>query len=135
MVVKRYLPIAAAAAIACAACSSSSASSLSASQLAHKISGCAAFTTDTPASIETAEATCTLADGSLVTIGTFPTSGAEQQWIQDGGSTLSPDPAFAGCCIQGSGWAATVGLNNAGTPLEPDYQAVLSAIGGRQVNG
>lgn len=137
MAVRKHLPVLAAVIAAAAACSSPPAppAALTAQQLAQKITQCSGVTADTPSSIETAEASCTLADGSPVTIGTFATSGAEQQWIQAGGSPSSPDPLYVGCCVQGDGWAATVGFAADGSSLESGYRIVMSALGGRQVTG
>jgi hypothetical protein len=84
----------------------------SATSLAQKIPGCANISTNTPAVDEVQEVTCTLNDGSIITIGTFSSSGNETQWISDGGYPSDPDPAYVGCCVEGSGWAAQVGFNN-----------------------
>jgi len=80
----------------------------------------------------TGDVTCSLPDGSLLEIATFATQTGETQWIENGGTGPGPpDPSYAGCCIQGNGWAATVGA--------PDYvgqgaTVVTLAIGGRVVN-
>jgi hypothetical protein len=108
----------------------------SATSLAQKIPGCSGAAADTPSVLETGEATCTLPDGSLITVGTFSSSASETQWIQDGGSPSSPDSLYVGCCIQGSGWAATVGFSDdTQSPIGANYQTVISAIGGRHVTG
>jgi hypothetical protein len=85
--------------------------------------------------MEIQDVTCTLQDGAPVEIGTFANSSDERQWILDGGSPISPDSAYAGCCVQGNGWAATVGFNNNLGPMDQDYNQVISALGGREVSG
>jgi hypothetical protein len=85
--------------------------------------------------MEVQDVTCTLQDGAPVEIGTFVNPGDERQWISDGGSPTSPDPAYAGCCVQGKGWAATVGFNNSNGPMDQDYNYLISALGGREVDG
>lgn len=108
----------------------------SAHSLAAKISGCSGITPGTPAVMEVQDVTCNLPDGAPVEIGTFANSSAEQHWISDGGSPMSPDPMFGGCCVQGSGWAATVGWGNNGVGGgAADFPKVISALGGRQVDG
>lgn len=47
------------------------------------------------------------------------------------GYPSDPDPVYAGCCIEGNDWAATVGFNNSQGPLDVDYNQVISASGGR----
>jgi hypothetical protein len=116
-----------------AACGSSA--PLTARQLAAKIPGCTGTFANTPAVMEEQDVTCTLVDGAPVDIGTFATAGDERQWISDGGSPASPDPAYAGCCIQGDGWAATVGFNSSLGPMDVDYRQVIKALGGRMVTG
>jgi len=81
------------------------------------------------------DVTCTLQDGAQIEIATFANSGDERQWISDGGSPSAPDPAYAGCCIEGNGWAATVGFNNSQGPMDVDYNYVIKAIGRRQAQG
>jgi hypothetical protein len=107
----------------------------SASSLAQKIPGCAHVTADTPAVDEVQQVGCIRPDGAVITVGTFSSSANETQWISTGGDPAASDPAFSGCCIQGSGWAATVGFNAQSGPVDVDYQSVISAIGGREVQG
>ena len=76
------------------------------------------------------DATCTLRDGSAVTIATFTTAAAERAWLQHGGGGNPPDPSFAGCCVFGNGWAATVGPGTRHVPGDRDFTRVIRAIGG-----
>jgi hypothetical protein len=101
--ISRMKPLAVliAAALLLAACSSPA--PLTARQLAGKIPGCSGTYASTPAVLEEQDVTCTLPDGAPVTIGTFAASRDETAWISDGGSPASPDPAYAGCCVQGPG--------------------------------
>jgi hypothetical protein len=129
---KSLIPVAAAV-VLLAACGSSGPPS--AHSLAAKIPGCGSITAGTPAVMEVQDVTCTLQDGAQIEIGTFANPADEKQWITDGGSPSSPDPAYAGCCIQGNNWAATVGFNNNSGPMNVDYKQVIAALGGREVNG
>lgn len=106
-------------------------SSGSATTLASKIPGCTNVASGTPAVMATGDATCSLSDSSQVEIATFADSADERQWISDGGYPPAPDPAFAGCCIEGNGWAATISAPGDGG----DFSQVTNAIGGRQVQG
>jgi hypothetical protein len=104
----------------------------SAMALAQKIAGVTGCGQSTPDVESTGDVICSLSDGSQVELATFATQSAEMQWIQNGGTGSPPDPAYAGCCIQGNLWAATVSA--------PDYvdsgsTAVIAALGGRVVNG
>jgi hypothetical protein len=105
-----------------------------ASALAAKIPGCSysALSGQAPNVLSTGEHYCNLRDGATVEIATFASTAKEQKWILDGGSPSSPDPAFAGCCIQGDGWAATVD-SNFGMGATDQYY-VIKAIGGRMVS-
>jgi hypothetical protein len=124
-------------AAALAACGSAPASTAggtrpSAMTLARKIAGVTGCFASTPDVESTGDVICNLADGSQLELATFANQSAETQWIQNGGTGSPPDPSYAGCCIQGSGWAATVG--------GPDYVdqgsvPVIAALGGRVVNG
>ena len=123
-----------------AACSTTSTNatspaSLSATALANKIPGCGSPITNTPSVLARQDVTCTLQDGAQIEIVTFTSSGDERQWISDGGYPSDPDPVYAGCCVEGNDWAATVGFNNSQGPTDVDYNQVISAIGGRQVTG
>lgn len=143
---KRVIPVAAATVmLALAACSSSATSHgstapaaaathapPSAMSLAQQVAGVTGCSNATPDATSTGDVICELPDGSALELATFASVANEQQWIEDGGTGLPPDPSYAGCCIQGSGWAATVGT--------PDYVdrgsvAVIAALGGRVVNG
>jgi hypothetical protein len=107
----------------------------SAAALAHKIPGCGQLITDFHLSVLTRQdVSCTLQDGAGVEIATFASQGDERQWISDGGDPSTPDPSYAGCCIEGNGWAATIGFPSGGGPIA-DFDRVLSAIGGRKVSG
>jgi hypothetical protein len=131
---KKSLVSAAVAVALLAGCGSSGPSSAHA--LAAQITGCDGILSQTPAVMEITDVTCTLRNGAQVEIGTFANSNDEKQWISAGGSPESPDPAFAGCCIQGNDWAATVGWgNNVNTGNEAGFRKVISALGGRAVNG
>jgi hypothetical protein len=147
--VKRILLLAAAAVLALAACTTTATTAAppphsgtattpagtaapSAMSLAQKITGATGCQAATPDPTSTGDVTCTLPDGSQLELATFTTSADETQWIRDGGTGLPPDPSYAGCCIQGSGWAATVGA--------PAYVVrgsvpVIAALGGRVVTG
>lgn len=139
-VIKRLLP--AVGVLALAACSSpggphSAATTASpthpaAMTLAQEISGVTGCQEATPDVESTGDVICSLADGSQLELATFVTKSAETQWIQNGGTGSPPDPSYAGCCIEGNLWAATVGA--------PDYVdsgsvPVIAALGGRVVNG
>ena len=124
-------------ALALTACSSSAppkpAGPPSASALAAKIPGCSQITQMTPMVISVQDVTCTMSDGTLVEIATFTNAHNEQAWIENGGTGSPPDPAYAGCCIEGNLWAAT------GSWVGDDgdavfYQQVIAALGGRQVS-
>lgn len=106
---------------------------LTAASLAHRIPGCAGITPGTPTSSEKQDVTCVMPDNAQVEIGTFATTADERKWVSDGGYPPAHDPVFAGCCIQGDGWAATVGFGSNGEVN--DFPAVIKAIGGRQVSG
>jgi hypothetical protein len=67
-------------------------------------------------------------------IGTFANASDERQWINSGGDPTSPDSLDAGC-IQGQLWAASVGFNLSNRPMDVDFDTVIHAIGGRQVQG
>lgn len=140
---KRIL-LAAAVVLGLAACSSTTAgtaatapssattAAASAMTLAQKVAGVTGCQNATPDAISAGDVTCQLPDGSQLELATFASQAAETQWIGDGGTGTPPDPSYAGCCIQGSGWAATVGA--------PDYVdrgsvAVIAALGGRVVRG
>lgn len=129
---KSLIPVATALALL-AGCGSSGPPSAHA--LATRIPGCGQIISNTPSVLELKDVTCTLEDGAQVEIGTFANSSDERKWISDGGSPISPDPAYAGCCIQGNGWAATVGFNNNNSPMDTDFHHVTSALGGRTVEG
>ena len=140
----RITAAAALAVLALAGCSSSTTTAVTVSSpaapaapppaltLLHRIpgvTGCAAATADPE---DLTQATCQLPDGSLVEVATFATAADEMQWIEGGGAGSPADPSYAGCCIQGAGWAATVGA--------PDYvdrgaAVVTPVLGGRVVNG
>jgi hypothetical protein len=120
---------------ACGSSSPKPAGPPSASTLASKIPGCGDLLTNTPSVIAVEDVTCTLQDGAPIEIATFANSADERQWIADGGYPPDPDPAYAGCCIEGNGWAATVGFNSSLGPMDVDYNYVIKAIGGRQVQG
>lgn len=137
---KRILP--AAAVLALAACGTPAAPHAhdtaqtpahpSAMSLARKIPGVTGCQDATPDATSTGDVICNLPDGSQLELATFSASAAEDQWLADGGTGSPPDPSYAGCCIQGNGWAATVGA--------PDYAVkgsvpVIAALGGRVVNG
>jgi hypothetical protein len=129
---------AAALAVVAAGCGGGTASkhtTASATALAHKIPGCSSLITNTPSVLARQDVICTLQDGAQVEIATFAKSGDELRWISDGGSPDSPDPAYAGCCIEGKDWAATVGFNASSGPMDVDYRQVISAVGGREVTG
>jgi hypothetical protein len=132
---KMALCLSAVAAIVVLAGCSSTPASLTARHLATRIPGCTQITEETPAVMEIQDVTCTLPDGAIVEIATFATSNDERRWILDGGSPQSPDPAYAGCCIQGNKWAAAVGFSIVGKPGIIDDQLVTKAIGGRIVSG
>jgi hypothetical protein len=127
----------AAAVLALAACGSAQAhhAAVSAGALARRIPACGSLVTNTPSVLARQDVSCTLQDGSQVEIATFANSNDERHWISDGGSPDAPDPAYAGCCIEGKGWAATVGLNSINRPMDVDFRHVMSAIGGREVTG
>jgi hypothetical protein len=101
--------------------------------LAMRIPGVTGCAEQTPDAFALDDVTCYLPGGSLLEISTFATQPDELRWIGDGGTGPGPpDPSYAGCCIEGDGWAATVGV--------PDYvvkggAVVTAAIGGRVVNG
>lgn len=126
------LPAAAVALVLALAACGSPAKPLTAHELARKIPGCADITAYTPAVIETGDVKCTLRDGAEVEIGTFGNARDERRWISDGGYPLFPDPVFAGCCVQGGGWAATV--SSPGPPMA-DLALIRKALGGRVVDG
>jgi hypothetical protein len=71
------------------------------------------------------EAPCALGDGTVMEIDTFTSSDAEDSWITAQGE-------YDACCVEGRLWAATVDATV--IPSEPDWQKVLSAIGGREVS-
>jgi hypothetical protein len=126
-----FIPAAVAALAACGG----SASPPSASALAAKIPGCSynAMSGQAPDVLSTGEYYCNLQDGATVEIATFANTANEQKWILDGGSPISPDPAFAGCCIEGAGWAATVSSDIGMGAADQGY--VIKAIGGKMVSG
>ena len=104
----------------------------SALALARKIAGVTGCQQQTPDVEVASDVTCDLPGGSQVEIAAFATHAGEVQWIANGGSGSPPDPSYAGCCIEGTLWAATVGA--------PDYVdtgsvPVIRALGGRVVNG
>jgi hypothetical protein len=107
----------------------------SARALAHKIPGCGGIIAGTLSDMEAQDVTCTLQDGAPVEIGTFANASDERQWINSGGDPALPDSLYAGCCIQGQLWAATVGFNLSNGPMDVDFDTVIHAIGGRQVQG
>ena len=91
-----------------------------------KIPGCtASLLTSPPGPTVAQEVSCTLGDGTVVEIATFTSSAAEGSWITGQGE-------YDACCVQGNLWAATVDATV--IPSEPDWQKVLSAIGGREVS-
>jgi hypothetical protein len=112
---------------------SSSSSPPSAMALAQKVPGTSGCQTQTPDVEVTQDVICQFANGSQLEIATFASGADETQWIQNGGSGSPPDPSYAGCCVEGALWAATIG--------GPDYAGssgaspVISAVGGRVVNG
>jgi hypothetical protein len=120
---------------ACGSSEPKSAPPPSPSALADKIPGCAQLIVNTPTVNSLQDVTCILTDGAQVELATFASQADETQWIQNGGPGSPPDPTYAGCCIEGNHWAATVGFNNNQGPTDVDYNAVIAAIGGRQVNG
>ena len=127
--IKRILP--AVAVITLAACSSPATTSTHthAMTLAQKISGVTGCRDATADAGSTGDVTCTLADGSQLELATFATQSAETRWIKNGGT--GANPYYAGCCVDGNLWAATVGL--------PDYVVhgsapVIAALGGRVVH-
>ena len=114
----------------------------SARDLAAKISGCTHITARTPAVMELQDVTCSHG-GTPVEIGTFANAHQEHRWIADGGSPMSPDPDYAGCCVQGDLWAATVDFNKlkaesgyyfALDPTAVMFAEIEDALGGSQVN-
>ncbi len=133
MRMKSLVPVIAVLAVLLTGCGSSGPPSARA--LARKIPGCSGISNGTPGAMESQDVLCTLQDGAQIEIGTFANTSDERQWIGDGGSPASPDPAYAGCCIQGNLWAATVGFNNSLGPMDVDFNAVMHALGGRMVQG
>ena len=127
----RPLAIIALAAAVLAGCSSGGPPA--AASLAGKIPHCGSLATNTPPVIAVQDVTCIMPDGSQVELVTFATSADEQQWIASGGSPATPDPQYDGCCLQGTGWAATIGDGGNGTLV--DWYDVTKALGGRQVTG
>jgi hypothetical protein len=132
---RRSLLLAAAVLAAALAACGSPAAPLTARELAAKIPGCAQAVIATPSVMEVQDVTCVLQDGAYFDIGTFASKQDEREWITDGGSPDSPDPAYPGCCIQGNGWAATVGLASYTGPMTMYLRQVVRALGGRIVNG
>lgn len=130
--------LAAAASVAAVTLTACGSSPPAAAGLAGKIPRCGQLANATPASFVQQDVTCTFADSQGATVNvevaTFTGSADEQKWISDGGTPSSPDPAYGGCCIQGNGWAATVDSYTVGTG-NADFHTVMSAIGGRQVQG
>ena len=104
-----------------------------AASLAQRISGCGFITASTPPVIAEQDVTCLMPDGEQLEVVTFASSASEGQWISDGGSPSTPDPAYLGCCVQGNGWAADVSAT--GPVGSYDFGPVVKALGGRQVSG
>lgn len=125
--------LAAGAVAGCGGSGSSAAAPPTATALAARIPHCGSPVVNTPAVIELQDVTCSMPDNSQVTIATFADSSDEKTWISDGGSPMTPDPAYIGCCIQGSEWAATISNVDTGTIV--DFWKVMHAIGGREVSG
>ena len=96
--------------------------------LARRIPGCGTPAVNTPSVLEIADVTCTMAS-EQVTIATFATAADEKKWIADGGYPADPDPIYAGCCVQGHLWAATV------DGITYDFGLVIKVLGGRRVSG
>ena len=120
--------LAVSAAVLLAACGGSGSSPATAASLANRIPGCGALVVNTPPVMARQDVTCQMADGELIEIVTFASPAAETQWISDGGEPIAPDPVYAGCCVQGAGWAADV-------DAPYDFDPVVKALGGREVTG
>lgn len=100
--------------------------------LAQRIPGCGSLTTNTPPVMAEQDVLCTTADNEIFGVVTFTSAADETQWISDGGYSEAPDPVYVGCCVQGSGWAASIyAAGNSGYDFDP----VLKTLGGRQVSG
>jgi hypothetical protein len=117
---------------ACGSGSSGSSTTPSAMALAKKVPGTSGCQTQIPSVNVVQDVICQLSDGSALKIATFAGQADETQWIQNGGSGSPPDPSYAGCCIEGTLWAATVS--------SPDFvvtgaSKVTPAIGGKVVQG
>jgi hypothetical protein len=111
---------------------SGSSTTSSAMALAKKIPGTSGCQTQIPDVNVTQDVICQLSDGSALEIATFTDQADETQWIQNGGSGSPPDPSYAGCCIEGTLWAATVS--------SPDFvvtgaSKVTPVLGGKVVDG
>lgn len=128
--IRRVLPVVAV--LALAACSSAvttaSSTRPSAMALAQKIPGVTSCRDVAPDAGSTGAVACRLADGDPLKLVTFSARPAEMRWIQNGGTGSLPYPSNGACCIEGSLWAATVGL--------PDYVVhgsppVIKALGGK----
>ena len=124
--------LAAGAVIAVTACGGGGSTATTAQSLAQRIPGCGSIVVNTPPVMAEQDVTCTTTDNEQIEVVTFASSADETQWITDGGEPIAPDPVYAGCCVQGNGWAAAVaGPGGSGYDLDP----VVKALGGREVSG